>query len=183
MYNSKYTATVNMSIINKEEVERIYDTKMLCTYHIGLSRSLGTTEEGEAGLVSSSEEDDEDEIENKLLMDMLYKIQLLQLFRLDEEKEKTTDSVLQRMEELYSHVRDTDFIKEIIDSNPHNLALYDPFRHEEETRFILFQTLFSYDYLFMFHKCMISYFSLGQSHGHLTKSVKDIKDAMEKRRK
>ena len=182
MYNSKYTATVNMSIRNKEEVERIYDTKMLCTYHIGLSRSLGTTEEGP---VSSSDDEDCDEIENQLLMDMLYKIQLLQLFRLDDENDKTTDCVLQRMEELYRLLRDNEFIKEIIDSNPHNLALFDPFRDEEETRFILFQTLFSYDYLYMFHKCMISYFSLGQSngHGHLYKSVQDLKDAMEKRRK
>ena len=180
MYNSKYTATVDMAIRNKEEVERIYDTKMLCTYHIGLSRSMRTTEEGR---VSSSDEEDYDETENQLLMDMLYKIQLLQLFRLDEENEKTTDCVLHRMEELYRLLRDNEFIKEIIDSNPHKLALYDPFRDDEETRFILFQTLFSFDYLYMFHKCMISYFSLGQSQGHLSKSVQDLKEAMEKRRK
>lgn len=180
MYNSKYTATVDMAIRNKEEVERIYDTKMLCTYHIGLSRSMRTTEEGR---VSSSDEEDYDETENQLLMDMLYKIQLLQLFRLDEENEKTTDCVLQRMEELYRLLRDNEFIKEIIDSNPHKLALYDPFRDDEETRFILFQTLFSFDYLYMFHKCMISYFSLGKSQGHLSKSVQDLKEAMEKRRK
>jgi len=90
-------------------------------------------------------EDNEDE---KGLKEMLYKIQLLQLFGLDEFNE---DNMNEKMNELYTTIKDEDFVKDLLEANPYKTSF---FNHE-----LLFRTFFSYDYLDLFHRCLYNHFN------------------------
>ena len=90
-------------------------------------------------------EDNEDE---KGLKEMLYKIQLLQLFGLDEFNE---DNMNEKMNELYTTIKDEDFVKDLLETNPYKSSF---FNHE-----LLFRTFFSYDYLDLFHRCLYNHFN------------------------
>lgn len=90
-------------------------------------------------------EDDEDE---KGLKEMLYKIQLLQLFGLNEFDESIMN---EKMNVLYESIKCEKFVEELLDINPYKNS----FINNE----LLFRTLFSYDYLDLFHKCLYNHFN------------------------
>ena len=90
-------------------------------------------------------EDGEDE---KGLKEMLYKIQLLQLFGLNEFDESIMN---EKMNVLYESIKCEKFVEELLDINPYKNS----FINNE----LLFRTLFSYDYLDLFHKCLHNHFN------------------------
>ena len=97
-------------------------------------------------------EDGEDE---KGLKEMLYKIQLLQLFGLNEFDESIMN---EKMNVLYESIKCEKFVEEILENNPYK----NNFINNE----LLFRTLFSYDYLDLFHKCLYNHFNnIPQSMG------------------
>ena len=90
-------------------------------------------------------EDGEDE---KGLKEMLYKIQLLQLFGLNELDETVMN---EKMNSLYETIKEESFITELLQKNP--------YRHSFFNCELLFRTLFSYDYLDLFHRCLYNHFN------------------------
>jgi len=90
-------------------------------------------------------EDGEDE---KGLKEMLYKIQLLQLFGLNEFDESIMNA---KMNVLYESIKCEKFVEELLENNPYK----NNFINNE----LLFRTLFSYDYLDLFHKCLYNHFN------------------------
>ena len=90
----------------------------------------------------------EDNEEEKGLKEMLYKIQLLQLFGLDELDE---DVMNDKMNELYENIKNESFVKDLLHIHPYKFEL----AHDE----LLFRTLFSYDYLDLFHRCLYNHFN------------------------
>lgn len=85
-------------------------------------------------------EDGEDE---KGLKQMLYQLQLLQLFNIIEYNDTLIND---NINSLYEEIKDLDFIKKILQENPYNNQFTDPE--------LIFRTLFSYDYFDLFHKCL-----------------------------
>ena len=103
-------------------------------------------------------EDGEDE---KGLKEMLYKIQLLQLFGLNEFDESIMN---EKMNVLYESIKCEKFVEELLDINPYKNS----FINNE----LLFRTLFSYDYLDLFHKCLYNHFNnVSQS---MDASIQDV---------
>lgn len=90
-------------------------------------------------------EDGEDE---KGLKEMLYKIQLLQLFGLNELDETVMN---EKMNSLYETIKEESFITELLQENS--------YRHSFFNCELLFRTLFSYDYLDLFHRCLYNHFN------------------------
>ena len=90
-------------------------------------------------------EDGEDE---KGLKEMLYKIQLLQLFGLNELDETVMN---EKMNSLYETIKEESFITELLQENS--------YKHSFFNSELLFRTLFSYDYLDLFHRCLYNHFN------------------------
>lgn len=89
-------------------------------------------------------EDDEEEIG---LREMLYKIQLLQIFNMEEFEEETINK---KIDHLFNSIKNEDFIKNIFEKHPYNGTIYND---------LIFRTLFSYDYLDLFHKCLYHFYN------------------------
>ena len=90
----------------------------------------------------------EDNDEEKGMREMLYKIQLLQLFDLNELDEAVMN---EKMNTLYESIKNEPFITELLQENPYKINF---FNNE-----LLFRTLFSYDFLDLFHKCLYNHFN------------------------
>jgi hypothetical protein len=97
-------------------------------------------------------EEGEDEIG---LKQMLYQMQLLQAFDITEYND---DIMNNKIITLYQEIKDTSFVKILIQQNPHTI-------HFEEPE-LIFRTLFSYDYFDLFHKCLY-YYSKNEPVDHL----------------
>jgi len=89
-------------------------------------------------------EDDEEEVG---LREMLYKIQLLQTFNMEEFEEGKINN---KIDKLYEIIKDEEFIKNIFEKHPYKGTIYND---------LIFRTLFSYDYLDLFHKCLYHFFN------------------------
>jgi hypothetical protein len=89
-------------------------------------------------------EDDEEEVG---LREMLYKIQLLQTFNMEEFEEEKINN---KIDKLYEIIKDEEFIKNIFEKHPYKGTIYND---------LIFRTLFSYDYLDLFHKCLCHFFN------------------------
>ena len=89
-------------------------------------------------------EDDEEEIG---LREMLYKIQLLQTFNMEEFDEETINK---KIDHLFNSIKDEEFIKNIFEKHPYKGTIYND---------LIFRTLFSYDYLDLFHKCLYHFYN------------------------
>lgn len=85
-------------------------------------------------------EDGDDEVG---LKQMLYQMQLLQAFDI---AEYNNDIINNKIIALYQEIRDTSFVKILMQQNPNTI-------HFEEPE-LIFTTLFSYDYFDLFHKCL-----------------------------
>ena len=90
----------------------------------------------------------EDGDDEKGLREMLYKIQLLQLFNLNEFDENVMN---EKMNTLYEEIKGESFITELLQENP--------YKHSFNNSELLFRTFFSYDYLDLFHKCLYNHFN------------------------
>ena len=88
-------------------------------------------------------EDGEDEVG---LKQMLYQLQLLQAFDITEYND---DIMNNKIATLYQEIKDTSFVKTLMQNNPHIIHFEDPE--------LIFRTLFSYDYFDLFHKCLYYY--------------------------
>ena len=103
----------------------------------------------------------EDGDDEKGLKEMLYKIQLLQLFGLNEFDESIING---KMNILYESIKCEKFVEELLENNPYKSS----FINNE----LLFRTLFSYDYLDLFHKCLYNHFNnVSQS---MDASIQDV---------
>ena len=96
----------------------------------------------------------------------LYQIQILQAFGLRHFNEgEMSEKVLQ----LYNELKDCNEIQEILEegvkANP----------QMNMTHAIMFMCLFSYDFLNLFHKCLIDYFTTGSI---LEESKRDMIDKL-----
>lgn len=89
-------------------------------------------------------EDNEEEIG---LREMLYKIQLLQTFNMEEFEEEIINN---KIDKLFQIIKDEEFIKSIFEKHPYKGTIYND---------LIFRTLFSYDYLDLFHKCLYHFFN------------------------
>jgi len=89
-------------------------------------------------------EDDEEEIG---LKEMLYKIQFLQTFNMEEFNE---DIINKKIDDLFEIIKDEEFLKKIIEKHPYKDTM---FKH------LIFRTLFCYDYLDLFHRCLHHFFN------------------------
>jgi hypothetical protein len=91
-------------------------------------------------------EEGEDE---KDISNMLYQIQLLELFDL-KNLDVDFDKLNEKMDTIYLQLKDETLILELLDVHPYK----DSMTHE-----LMFRTLFSYDYLYLFHKYLYNYFN------------------------
>jgi len=91
-------------------------------------------------------EEGEDE---KDISNMLYQIQLLELFNL-KNLDVDFDKLNEKMDTIYLQLKDETLILELLDVHPYK----DSMTHE-----LMFRTLFSYDYLYLFHKYLYNYFN------------------------
>ena len=164
---SKNISDENIFMVNKENVSKIYDTNMLCTYQIDLSKSYCSDE-------NNSEEEEEDDTKWK---NMLYNVQLSQVFLVEDGDSVSSSYILSRIEKLYDLVKDVQFIVNLISKNKHGIVFSD--NTQEEKDFLLFQTLFSYDYFHLFHKCMIYYFSSLSSEVQLKSSIMELNEVLQ----
>lgn len=89
-------------------------------------------------------EDNDDEVG---LREMLYKIQLLQTFNMEEFEEQIINN---KIDKLFQIIKDEEFIKNIFEKHPYKGTIYND---------LIFRTLFSYDYLDLFHKCLYHFFN------------------------
>jgi len=89
-------------------------------------------------------EDNEEEVG---LREMLYKIQLLQTFNMEEFDEEIMNK---KIDDLFELIKDEEFIKNIFKKHPYKGTMYED---------LIFRTLFSYDYLDLFHKCLYHFFN------------------------
>ena len=91
-------------------------------------------------------EEGEDE---KDISNMLYQIQLLELFNL-KNLDVDFDKLNEKMDTIYLQLKDETLILELLDVHPYK----DSMTHE-----LMYRTLFSYDYLYLFHKYLYNYFN------------------------
>lgn len=88
-------------------------------------------------------EDDEDE---KGLSEMMYQIQYLQIVGLTEFDENVIGNKLNR---LYTQLEKEPFLEEVFAIHPYAGQM---------CKQVMFRTLFSYDYMDLFHKVLYNYF-------------------------
>jgi len=90
----------------------------------------------------------------------LYRIQLLQIFDLKSFDETYISSNIRN---LYLQLKNNDEIKEIIkiifEKNNSNMLFYINSPDNLDKNTLVFQLLFGYDYLYLFHKCYSNYFN------------------------
>jgi hypothetical protein len=89
-------------------------------------------------------EDNEEELG---MREMLYKIQLLQLFKMTEFNEGIMND---KIDLLYEKIKNTLFLKNIFENHPYKNEMVDEMK---------FRILFSFDYLDLFHKCLYAHFN------------------------
>jgi hypothetical protein len=89
-------------------------------------------------------EDNEEEVG---LREILYKIQLLQTFNMEEFEEEKINN---KIDKLFEIIKEEEFIKKIFEKHPYKETIYND---------LIFRTLFSYDYLDLFHKCLYHFFN------------------------
>ena len=147
--------------INKDHVMNIYDTLMLCTYHIENSKDI------------VEDDDDNTKEEEDYLRHMLYNVQLSQIFKIEDGTVVTMTYMLSQIEQLYNLLKDIEFVDTLLSLNPHT-KLFMNNKDVEDSKFMVFQTLFSFDYFHLFHKCLINYYSSIQSEDTLTKSINNL---------
>jgi hypothetical protein len=104
-------------------------------------------------------EDSEDELGIK---DMLYKIQLLQFFKLDSFDEK---KINESIDKIFLNIKNESFINNILRNSPYHNIL------DNE---LIFRTLFSYDYFDLFYTCLVNYFK----NKPLDKCVHELKQKL-----
>lgn len=156
--------------INRNELKDIYDTQMLCTYQIELTK-----------LTMHIHDDETEQDEEQSLKNMLYNVQLAQVFKIEDITSVSSSNILSQIEQLYIIIKDIDFIKQLISTNPYDYLFQD--NSKEETEFLLFQTFFSYDFFHLFHKCLIYYFASIPSNDILKESILTLNTAMQNKNK
>jgi hypothetical protein len=117
-------------------------------------------------------EDDDDE---KGLSEMMYQIQYLQMFGLTEFDENV---IGEKLDILYTRMENERFLEEFFANHPYSGQMCKP---------LMFRTLFSYDYMDLFHKVLYNYFSndkdnnkgLDNSIERLKCHMKSINDKLE----
>lgn len=92
-------------------------------------------------LITADCEDEKD------LSEMLYKIQLLELFRLTDFEEIKLNK---QIDELYDQLKHDELMNDLFDVHPYKEIM------NKET---MFRTFFSYDYLDLFHKYLYNFFN------------------------
>lgn len=92
-------------------------------------------------LITADCEDEKD------LSEMLYRIQLLELFQLKDFEEMKLN---QQIDELYDQIKYDGLINDLFDVHPYKEIM------NKET---MFRTFFSYDYLDLFHKYLYNFFN------------------------
>jgi len=162
--------TDDKCIPNKDLVSKIYDTNMLCTYQIEFSKPF-SFDEDKIENVKDEEKDDSN------WKNILYNVQLSQVFLAEDDTCVSSSYILGKIEKLYELVKDVQFIIDIISANKHSEIFSE--NTQEEKDFLLFQTLFSYDYFHLFHKCMIYYYSSISSKQQLEKCIKELSNELQ----
>jgi hypothetical protein len=82
---------------------------------------------------------------------LLYQIQLLQLFKLDNyESQVEFDIINKYIDNLYSEIKNENFIKELIDLSEYKNIMEDD---------VIFRTFFSFQLLDLFHRCLHEFFN------------------------
>lgn len=88
----------------------------------------------------------EDEEDEKGIKEMLYKIQLLELFNLQDFEELKLNK---QIDKLYNLLKENNYINLLFEIHPYKKMM---------TKELLFRTFFSYDYLDLFHKFLYNFF-------------------------
>ena len=115
--------------INRNEVMDIYDTLMLCTYQIELTKLKMHTHHNE-----NEKDEDEDEDEERNMKNMLYNVQLAQVFKLEDSTSVSSSNILSQIEQLYILIKDIDLITNLISKNQYTYLF--PDNRKEETEFL-----------------------------------------------
>lgn len=88
----------------------------------------------------------EDEEDEKGIKEMLYKIQLLELFNLQDFEEIKLNK---QIDNLYDLLKENNYMNLLFEIHPYKKMM---------TKEIMFRTFFSYDYLDLFHKFLYNFF-------------------------
>ena len=91
----------------------------------------------------------EEDEEEKGISNMLYQIQLLELFDL-KDLNLDFDKLNEKMDVIYLQLKDETLIKELFEIHPYKDSM---------THTLMFRTLFSYDYLYLFHKFLYNFYN------------------------
>lgn len=82
---------------------------------------------------------------------LLYQIQLLQLFKLDNyESQVEFDVINKYIDNLYTEIKNENFVKEFIELSEYKNVMEDD---------VIFRTFFSFQTLDLFHKCLHEFFN------------------------
>jgi len=113
-------------------------------------------------------EEDEDE---KGLSELMYQIQYLQLFGLTEFDEAI---IGEKIEAIYKKLEKEPFLDELFEFHTYNGYMSKEF---------MFRTLFSYEYLDLFHKLLYNYFQKTSIENNIIELKKAIKQNLDERMK
>jgi len=113
-------------------------------------------------------EEDEDE---KGLSELMYQIQYLQLFGLTEFDEAI---IGEKIEAIYKKLEKEPFLDELFEFHTYNGYMSKEF---------MFRTLFSYEYLDLFHKLLYNYFQKTSIEHNIIELKKAIKQNLDERMK
>ena len=113
-------------------------------------------------------EEDEDE---KGLSELMYQIQYLQLFGLNEFDEAV---IGEKIEAVYKQLEKESFLDELFEFHTYNGYM---------TKEFMFRTLFSYEYLDLFHKLLYNYFQKTSIENDIIELKKAIKQNLDERMK
>ena len=111
-------------------------------------------------------EEDEDE---KGLSELMYQIQYLQLFGLTEFDEAI---IGEKIEAIYKKLEKEPFLDELFEFHTYNGYM---------TKEFMFRTLFSYEYLDLFHKLLYNYFQKTSIENDIIELKKAIKQNLDER--
>ena len=87
----------------------------------------------------------EDGPEEEGICEMLYKVQLIELFNLDDIDYDKINSII---DSIFVELKDEHLIKSLFEIHPYK---------QHMTESIMFRTFFSFDYLYLFHKFLYFY--------------------------
>ena len=113
-------------------------------------------------------EEDEDE---KGLSELMYQIQYLQLFDLTEFDEAI---IGEKIEAIYKQLEKEPFLDELFEFHTYNGYMSKEF---------MFRTMFSYEYLDLFHKLLYNYFQKTSIENNIIELKKAIKQNLDERMK